>query len=455
MCGLVGTYKGPDQLVADGVVALRHRGPDGEGIEQEGPTIHGHTRLALWDLTTASAQPFRYNGGLLSYNGELWDHPRLRDELENLGHHFRTTGDTEVVAAALAEWGTDALPKLEGMWALAWSHKGKHIVARDRFGKVPIYAARSKGWFAWASERKALGNLRGAASAIPPGSWLDVTTGLIHRFYAVPTVHYDPNRVLVDLENGVRRRLAADAPVCCLVSGGIDSSLILALAKRQRPDVVAFTAVYDPASKDLAAARALCQNLAVPLTEVPVGEITVEDLREAAWAIEIASKAQIEIAALCIPLARQIAREGYKAALSGEAADELFGGYGNMCIKASGGDDEQWREIRRYHLAKMARGNFVRCNKAFLAEGVECRLPFMERPLVEGVLSLSKRDCPAGKKLLKRIAAGIIPEGVIRRPKLAFQQGAGFSQRVGQLIANPIRFYNAEITLKFGRLVRD
>jgi asparagine synthase (glutamine-hydrolysing) len=169
--------------------------------------------------------------------------------------------------------------------------------------------------------------------------------------------------------------------------------------------------------------------------------------------IEIASKAQVEIALLCLPLAQCIAADGFKACLSGEAADELFGGYGNMCIKAAVANDPDWRNIRLAQLEKMSRGNFVRCNKVFLAYGVECRLPFMERGLVESVLSMGKRQCPPGKKLLKDVARGLLPAEVVNRPKETFQGGSGIAEAAGRILANPTKYYNAEVRRVFGSLV--
>ena len=158
---------------------------------------------------------------------------------------------------------------------------------------------------------------------------------------------------------------------------------------------------------------------------------------------------------MCIPLARRIYADGFRACLSGEAADELFGGYGNFCIKASKANNAEVLELRRAQLSKMSRGNFVRCNKAFMAAGVECRLPFMEQPLVEAAIQLSKADSPPGKGLLKTSARSLLPSWVINRQKDTFQGGSGMSNTVAGQVANPIVFYNTELRKSFGYLPKD
>jgi asparagine synthase (glutamine-hydrolysing) len=229
---------------------------------------------------------------------------------------------------------------------------------------------------------------------------------------------------------------------------------VLAIASQIKRDVVAYTAVMNTQSEDAKAARRLCSELGVRLVEVQcsVSERAVADALEA---IEIPSKAQVEIATLCLPLARRISSDGFKACLSGEAADELFGGYGNFCIKASSATDSQTVALRREALAKMARGNFVRCNKAFMAAGVECRLPFMEQSLAEDAVQLGKRDSPPGKELLKEAASRVLPRWVLSRKKDTFQGGSGASAAIAKFISHPIRFYNASLKMRLGYLPRD
>jgi asparagine synthase (glutamine-hydrolysing) len=447
VCGIFGCYRSQVNI-QNGLDRLRHRGPDGQGIATCGLATHGHVRLAILDLTDASGQPFVIGKSVLSFVGEIWNYRELRTELERHGRVFRTTGDTEVLAVALDVWGLDALPRLDGMFTFAWSKGQSHVIARDRFGKIPIYVQRAGKSFVWSSERKGF-DRPGVGELLPPGSYLDMASGKIHKWYLLPSNH-SSGEVLGLLRNGVRKRLNADAPLCCLISGGLDSSLVLSLALETRPDIVAYTARFDSKSSDLISARRICRDLSVPLVEVPVSQPTERMIREAIRSIEINSKAQVEIAILCLPLARQIAADGFKACLSGEAADELFGGYGNMCIQGASATDQEWKEIRIQQLAKMARGNFIRCNKVFMAHGVECRLPFMDRELVETVISMNKVECPPGKKKLKQAARAILPSWIINRAKETFQGASGIATACARLISSPTLYYNAEARRLFG-----
>ncbi len=457
MCGLAGVFGRVDFTCVETMLErIEHRGPDGTGIAKIDVAVHGHVRLALLDLSSASSQPFWYEGGLLSFNGEIWNHAAVRAELRALGRSFATTGDTEVLAAALTQWGIDAaLPKLRGMFSFAWSKDGQHALARDRYGKIPLYVLRRADSWEWASERKAWTKpASGAAHALPPGTILDLVSGKMRTWYRVPSSSDDVESDLLGiLRESVAERLAADAPVCVLVSGGLDSSLILALAREQSKHVVAYTSVLRDDSDDLLCARRLCSDLGVSLREVHAPAPTTETIAQAMRCIEISSKAQIEIALMCLPLAQRIASDGFKACLTGEGADELFGGYGNMCIQASGGGDAKWREIRLAQLEKMSRGNFVRCNKAFMSSGVEARLPFMSHRLVELALSLGKTQCPPNKKLLKQASSQIVPAWVIRRTKDTFQGASGMAESCARVIASPTRFYNAESRAIFGAMV--
>lgn len=461
MCGLIG-IAGPaaDALTPENAEAfvgqVAHRGPDGWGLAAGDGWRLGHTRLAIQDLTAAGSQPFVVEDLTLTFNGEIWNANALE-----VGQR-ETSSDTEVVAKLLQRHGEHALEDLDGMWALAW-HDGQELrLARDRYGKVPLYYATDGASLYWASEYQALPqSLRGAP--VPPGHVLavDTATGSA-RAYPWATEEQlaigppaTPETVRALLRKGVAERLVGDRSIAFMLSGGLDSSLILALAREHYSgsELVAYTAVLDPESRDLAAARWVAEHFGVPLVEVPVPVPTEETIAAAVAAVEIPMKAQVEIALAHLPVMEQIAADGHAVCLSGEAADELFGGYGGMQIKAAKADDDGYREIKRAAVEKMSRGNFSRVNKVGMAYGVECRLPFMQSDLVALALEATKADSPPGKKLLKAAASGLVPDRIIRRPKETFQGSVGTASAAASF--GGVAHYNALARNRFGYLPKE
>jgi len=346
------------------------------------------------------------------------------------------------------------------MFALAWTGPQGSWLARDRYGKIPLYVAEHEGGYVFASEIKAFA--RGLRPwAVPPGTALHLETGQLIRWdEGVEPEELAPERVLELLRDGVRQRLVGDRPVCFLLSGGLDSSLVLALGKELHPEPVAYTAVYDDQSEDLASARRVARTLEVPLVEVPVPRPTPALIREAVGAVEVPMKAQVEIALAHLPLTRAIAADGYRVALSGEAADEVFCGYGNMMMAAGRAKtDGDYRLVLAKAVDKMARGNFIRVNKVMMAAGVEGRLPFMEERLVSSLLSSTKASNPPGKRLLKAAALPYLEDRdlgyLVKRTKDTFQGGTGIATAAAEVVDSPIRFYNAEARGLFGFLPKE
>ncbi len=439
--------------------ALHHRGPDARGLTTVAGVSLGHTRLAILDVDPRANQPYTSGPVRLAYNGELWNFQELRAELAAGGAEFTTTGDTEVVAAALAVWGAGALDRFEGMFAAAWTTgDGLLHLARDRYGEIPLHWAASRAQSYAASEIKALRVLGVGLDAIrdvEPGEHLTIgPAGTVERerWYRTPAAP-----VVVDLPAAaveLRARLAAavdarsvsDRPVCTLLSGGIDSAAIAVELARTCRDLVAYTAVYDPRSRDLRCARQVAAALGIPLVEVAVPAPTADDLAGVVRRIELDSKAQVEIGWPCLRLAAAMAGNGHRVTFSGEGSDELWASYGFAYhgLKTAG-----WHPYRRDLFATQARRNFPRANKAFMAYGVEMRLPFLHRPVVEYALSLPRHAVQDGKARPKAVLqdayAGALPGEVLRRPKVAFQDGMGIKTAAGRAVTAPVRFYRAEL----------
>src|SRR5215831_3287047 len=393
MCGIAGfvddrsAYSADDrwQLAAAMAAPMRHRGPDGAGVWTDAAVgvALAHRRLAILDLSPAGRQPMKSSCGrfVLTYNGEIYNHAELRDELCASGRTFRGHSDTEVLAEACAAWGVEAtLGRLTGMFAFAaWDRATRTLtLARDRVGIKPLFWGRFGELFLFASELKGLrvhpgwkpeidseslgaymrwGHVpaphciyRGIHKLLP-GAFLVLAPGKEPRISSywdpaqvVATAQSDPLQISETealegldslLGDAVARRMVADVPLGAFLSGGIDSSLIVGLmqAHSSRP-VNTFTIGFEEKRYDESvAARAVAKHLGTAHSDVVV---SFRDARKLVpelpyWFDEpLAIRSQIPVMMLC-----QLARRDVTVALSGDGGDELFGGYPGYFIVRS------------------------------------------------------------------------------------------------------------------------
>jgi asparagine synthase (glutamine-hydrolysing) len=320
---------------------------------------------------------------------------------------------------------------------------------------VPVHLARQDPpWVA--SEVKALRAADcypASIEMVPPGTVLTITRAGVaaQRWYeppAAPCADDRPTaapRVRSLVLAGAEERTVSDVPVCTLLSGGIDSAAVAVALAAHFPHLVAYTAVHDPKSRDLRCAREVAHGLAIELREVPVPAPTAADLRSVVERIELPHKAQVEIGWACLKLAEAMRADGFRVTYSGEGSDELWASYGFAyhALKT-----QDWHSYRKRLFLDQARKNFVRCNKVFLAHSVECRLPFLHTPLVAYALSLRRDAVQDGtsrpKAVMQDALAADLPPSVVRRPKLAFQDGLGLKAAVARVVADPRRFSDAE-----------
>ena len=354
---------------------MRRRGPDGSGHARF-RTPAGrevallNTRLAILDLDPRAAQPFRVGGRHITYNGELYNYRELRGELEREGWGFRTTSDTEVALTAVAAWGWEALDRFEGMWALAVYDEadGSLTLSRDRFGEKPLFLARQGGGLVFGSEVKHVQALleqplrpdlehvrrylvngykalyKGAAtffeglSELPPGTTLHIAADGSERLERYWRLAPRPDDAMgfdeavagtrERLVRAVALRLRADVPLAFCLSGGVDSTALAAVARRECGfDVHGFTVVMDDERYDErdAVARTV-QELGIRHTEVPVHSgAFLPELRELVRYHDAPVYTITYFAHW--RLLRAVAAGGYEVSVSGTAADELYSGY--------------------------------------------------------------------------------------------------------------------------------
>lgn len=437
MCGLIGGRCSEVDLRL-----IRHRGPDSEGFVKVNGWMLGHTRLAIQDTSSAASQPFTAGATTVTYNGELWNADELRTRFAG---PWATTSDTEVVAHAIDLFGIDALSMFRGMFGIAWvDHAGVLHLARDPYGEVPLhYGFTTANDLMWASEIAPLlasGVIPNTITWLEPGTVLSVADTITSQTWFTPP-DTDPDTPVVDLlTEAVTDRQVGDVPLAMLMSGGLDSSAIAALATIKNP--IAYTAVHDANSNDRRFARLVANRLNITLVEVPVPTPTVADLTELVQIIEMPHKAQVEIAWACLALARRLQADGIKVILSGEGSDELLGSYGMAYhgIKKHG-----WRAYRENTFRGQHRKNFARTNKVFMRYGIEARLPFLHPPLVARLLNTSEHDITHNKRHPKAILAQAVADRIGNdaawRTKAAFQIDAKIDRTVAKVLPDPSRFY--------------
>ncbi|WP_158884826.1 asparagine synthase B [Rhodanobacter sp. L36] len=467
MCSIFGMF---DLQPGDDLVALRrralelsqrqrHRGPDWSGVFVDAGAILVHERLAIVD-PASGAQPLRSLDGALALavNGEIYNHVALKAHLQQ-PYAFQTGSDCEVINALYrqgdpGEW----LNQLNGIFAFAlWDKVAKRVlIARDPIGVCPLYWGHDRhGRLMVASEMKSLADDCADVAQFPPGHWYDSVSGKLTAYYQRPWRDYDAvDGVEVDaqelreaFEQAVHRQLMTDVPYGVLLSGGLDSSLVAAVAARYArhrvedgdqteawwPRLHSF-AIGLKGSPDLAAA----QIAADALGTVHHGfEYTFEEgldaLPEVIRHIESYDVTTIRASTPMFLLARRIKAMGVKMVLSGEGSDEIFGGY-LYFHKAPNA-----REFHEELIRKLDALNYYDClraNKSMMAWGVEPRVPFLDREFLDVAMRMdarykmidrqSKGASRMEKGVLREAFEGYLPESILWRQKEQFSDGVGY-----------------------------
>lgn len=520
MCGLAGEFR-RDGSRADVAAVERmaatmgDRGPDDNGMWSQGPTALGHRRLKIIDLSAASGQPIVDPGAGLTgvFNGCIYNYRELRAELQAKGHRFFSSGDSEVVVKAYAEWGTDFVDHLVGMFAVGITERdtGRLVLARDRLGIKPLYLTETPGVVRFAStlpallagggidttiDPVALGHYLSFHSVVPPPRTIlrGVTKlspatvrvyepdGQVHeRVYWNPPFNRHPERagwseqdwqdaLLDSLTTAVRRRMVADVPVGVLLSGGLDSSLVVALLAGQGQRglstfSIGFDALGGRSGDEFVYSDLVAKTFDTDHHQIKVVAGDLVPPLEAA----VAAMSEPMVSHDCVAfylLSAEVARH-VKVVQSGQGADEILGGYHwypplagvgreqslETYAKAffdrdaaglarvlnpdhlTGGDPA--REFVAAHLARAGAQTAVdaglridttvmltddpvkRVDNMTMAHGLEARVPFLDHEFVELAAT-----CPpelklaqGGKGVLKEIGRRMLPWEVIDRPK--------------------------------------
>jgi len=433
---------------------LRHRGPDWSGIYDASNAVLSHERLAIVDPTSGNQPLISPSKKLiLAANGEIYNHRALRSTCDS-EYQFQTESDCEVILALYEKEGKDFVKKLNGIFAFAIydQERDEYFIARDHMGIIPLYMGwDGDGTFYVASELKALEGVCSKIELFPPGHYLHSADGKLVKWYdpdwkEYETVKDNPTSIedLHDaLADAVHRQLMSDVPYGVLLSGGLDSSITSALAKKFAakriesgdtqaawwPQLHSFSVGLE-GSPDLAAAKKVAEHIGTVHHEI---KFTIQEgldaIREVIYHLETYDITTIRASTPMFLMARAIKALGIKMVLSGEGADELFGGY-LYFHKAPNAKEFHEETVRK--LDKLHQYDCLRANKSLAAWGIEGRVPFLDKEFIEVAMRLNPKDKMITsdrmeKWVLRKAFESYLPESVAWRQKEQFSDGVGYS----------------------------
>ncbi len=461
MCSILGIFD-----IKDGAAAelrpqalkmskrLRHRGPDWSGIYCGDRAILAHERLSIVDPTSGKQPLFSMDKShILAVNGEIYNHLELREQTKDV-YTYQTNSDCEVILGLYAKKGVDFIEDLNGIFAFALydEQKDEYLIARDHMGIIPLYMGwDSAGRFYVSSELKGLEGFCYKIEEFKPGFALYSKDGEMKRWYNRDWVDYDTvkdSTTTIEelgeaLEASVRRQLMCDVPYGVLLSGGLDSSITSALAKKYSrirqgcesgseawwPQLHSF-AIGLKGSPDLAAAQKVADKIGTVHHEV---HFTVQEgidaLRDVIYHIETYDVTTIRASTPMYLLARAIKSMGIKMVLSGEGADELFGGY-LYFHKAPNAKEFHEETVRK--LFKLHMYDCLRANKTLAAWGVEGRVPFLDKEFMDVAMRMNPKDKMITKDriekwVVRKAFEDQLPHEIAWRQKEQFSDGVGYN----------------------------
>lgn len=445
---------------------VRHRGPDWSGIYADDKAILAHERLAIVDPASGKQPLFSEDRNLiLAANGEIYNHRELRARLQE-SYNFQTKSDCEVILALYKEKGCEFLDELNGIFGFAIYdvEKDEYFIARDHMGIIPLYIGwDKKGTFYVASELKALEGTCTRIELFPPGHYLHSSEGSFVRWYTRDWMDYNTvkdndvvnyEQTIKELRNAldaaVHRQLMSDVPYGVLLSGGLDSSVTSAIAKKYSqkriesddtkeawwPQLHSFS-VGLKGSPDLAAAQKVADHIGTVHHEI---QFTIQEgldaIHDVIYNLETYDITTIRASTPMYLMARVIKSMGIKMVLSGEGADELFGGYlyFHKAPNAKEFHEETVRKLDKLHMY-----DCLRANKSLAAWGIEGRVPFLDKEFMDVAMRINPKlkmingnSDPRARQamekwLVRKAFEDMLPESVVWRQKEQFSDGVGYS----------------------------
>ncbi|WP_306352825.1 asparagine synthase B [Flavobacterium sp. '19STA2R22 D10 B1'] len=462
MCGILAIIgKGLDEaLVKQMSKRMSHRGPDESDLQRtEKGHILCHERLSIVDLYTGKQPIQGTNQAFMIHNGEIYNHKHLRETILK-EHTFRTTSDSEVIVHLYEEFGYDFCEKLDGIFAFVVIDGDDFIAGRDPLGVKPLYyGIDARGRIYFASEMKAISEECKTFSTFPPGHYYTPKTGFV-KYYNPQWVDAEKAIEILDLDKiretlteATRKRLMSDVPIGVLLSGGLDSSLTSSIAARllaeEGKKLHSFSIGLTADAPDAVAARKVADFIGTEHHEI---HFTVAEgisiLEKLIWHLETYDVTSIRASTPMYFLSKAISDLGIKVVLSGEGADEIFGGY-LYFRNAPTVEEFQKETIER--VQKLFTADLLRADKSTMAHGLEARVPFLDKAFLELAIKIKPEEKQPKtykgiEKYILRKAfdtpeSPYLPDEVLWRQKEQFSDGVGYSW-----IDNLIEYCSSQVT---------
>ena len=461
MCGILAIYNKDKHLgnnirsmSLDMIKKVRHRGPDWSGIYTSQNAILAHERLAIVDIKSGSQPILSLDKNLiLAVNGEIYNHLSIRND-KSIKYDYQTNSDCEVILSLYKNKSIDFLNDINGIFSFIIYDKNNNsiLVARDPIGVIPLYMGSDKnGNLLFASEMKCLAGICNDIKEFPPGTYMNEKLKYPVKYYTKSWMNYNnvsENKTIVknikkSLEDSVKRQLMSDVPFGVLLSGGLDSSIIASIVKKFSkkriesnnkndawwPQIHTF-AIGLKNSPDLIASKKVSEYLKTIHHEIVFTiQEGIDSINDVIYYLETYDVTTVRASTPMYLMARYIKSMGIKMVLSGEGADEIFGGYlyFHKAPNAEEFHNETIRKINKLHLY-----DCLRANKSLAAWGVEGRVPFLDLDFLDVSMNINPKDKmikpnKIEKSILREAFKGELPDEILWRQKEQFSDGVGYS----------------------------